>query len=59
MGELAQCVQDGQLGVGRGEKRESQWNGTTNDGISVVQLSGGCVQEVNYGYLRRWRFTSI
>ena len=59
MGELAQRVQDGQLGVGRGEERESQWNGATNDGISVVKLSGGCVQEVITCKLRLYQEVEV
>lgn len=38
VGELAEGVQDGQLGVGGGEEGQGQGHCATNDRVSIVQL---------------------
>lgn len=39
--ELAQCVEDGELGVGGGEEGQCQGNSTSNNRVSIVELQGG------------------
>ena len=41
MGELAEGVEDRELGIGRGEEREGEGYGTTDDGVTVMKLDEG------------------
>ena len=41
MGELAERVEDGKLRIGRGEEREGEGDGSTDDRVTVVKL-GQC-----------------
>lgn len=38
MGELAECVQDLQLGIGHRDKRQGQWHGATDWELPIAQL---------------------
>ena len=41
VGELAEGVEDGELGIGCGEEREGKGYGTTDDGVTVMKLGEG------------------
>ena len=41
VGELAEGVEDRELGVGRGEEGEGEGHGTTDDRVTVMKLGEG------------------
>ena len=52
MGEFAEGVEDGELGIGRGEEGEGEGYGTTDDRVTIVKLGEG--ESVNFGGIRRF-----
>ena len=52
MRELAEGIEDGELGVGRGEEGEGEGYGTTDDRVTIVKLGEG--ESVNFGGIRRF-----
>ena len=54
MGELAERVEDGELGIGRREEGEGKGNGTTDDWVSIVKLGWGECCVYMCVHLERW-----
>ena len=41
VGEFAEGVEDGELGIGRGEEGEGEGYGTTDDRVTIMKLGEG------------------